>query len=156
MGETHVPFDLFEEFLRGKEPRFRYVTLNLIQSFQVYFHLNVCRPECYNLLKHNCNNFSNEVVQFLTGRPIPDHIINLPMEALNRYVCIIEVIVYLKSLHVVLAHSVNSFCHSYKPYLDQINLWSIKHQLDNLQLRRILVLPRWKSQKEQVQMWIMG
>lgn len=46
--------------------------------------LGVHRPECYDLLKHNCNSFSNEVVQFLTGRPIPDYIINLPSEALNR------------------------------------------------------------------------
>ena len=46
--------------------------------------LNVCRPECYDLLKHNCNTFSNEVVEFLVGRPIPDYIINLPNEVLDR------------------------------------------------------------------------
>ena len=52
----------------------------------IYFviSLDISRPECYDLLKHNCNNFSNEVVQFLIGRPIPDYIINLPSEALNR------------------------------------------------------------------------
>ncbi|XP_065888933.1 uncharacterized protein [Dysidea avara] len=63
MGDTHITLDVFEEFLRGKQPRFR--------------------PECYNLLNHNCNNFSNEIVQFLTGSPIPDYIVNLPSEALN-------------------------------------------------------------------------
>lgn len=63
MGETHITLHLFEDFLRGLQPKFG--------------------PECYDLLKNNCNSFSNEAVQFLTGRPIPDYIINLPNEALN-------------------------------------------------------------------------
>lgn len=28
-------------------------------------------PEAYNLFTNNCNNFSNELATFLTGRPIP-------------------------------------------------------------------------------------
>ena len=59
---------------------------NIAQGYFIYIlsSLDVHRPECYDLLKHNCNSFSNEVVQFLTGQPIPDYIINLPNEALNR------------------------------------------------------------------------
>jgi hypothetical protein len=38
----------------------------------------------YSLLRHNCNNFANEVAQFLlNGRGIPEHIIRLPQEFLS-------------------------------------------------------------------------
>lgn len=36
----------------------------------------------YSLLRHNCNNFANEVSQFLLGKGIPEHIIRLPLEFL--------------------------------------------------------------------------
>ncbi|OBS68830.1 hypothetical protein A6R68_02620 [Neotoma lepida] len=42
----------------------------------------VPRGEAYNLFEHNCNTFSNEVAQFLTGRKIPSYITDLPSEAL--------------------------------------------------------------------------
>jgi hypothetical protein len=35
------------------------------------------------LLKHNCNNFSNDLSLVLVGKPIPSHIIELPDEILN-------------------------------------------------------------------------
>ncbi|CAH1273009.1 DESI1 [Branchiostoma lanceolatum] len=38
--------------------------------------------ETYHLLQHNCNNFSSEVAQFLTGNDVPGHITNLPNEML--------------------------------------------------------------------------
>jgi len=37
----------------------------------------------YHLLKHNCNNFSDQVSEFLTGRKIPAHITGLPQEVLS-------------------------------------------------------------------------
>ncbi|RNA05660.1 desumoylating isopeptidase 1-like, partial [Brachionus plicatilis] len=37
----------------------------------------------YNLLEHNCNNFSNDLSMFLIGKPIPQHIIDLPREVLS-------------------------------------------------------------------------
>lgn len=37
----------------------------------------------YHLLKHNCNNFSDQVSEFLTGRKIPSHITGLPQEVLS-------------------------------------------------------------------------
>jgi hypothetical protein len=37
----------------------------------------------YSLLRHNCNNFANEVALFLTGKGIPEHIIRLPQEFLS-------------------------------------------------------------------------
>ena len=37
----------------------------------------------YHLLNNNCNNFSDDVAQFLTGNGIPGHITGLPSEVLN-------------------------------------------------------------------------
>lgn len=37
----------------------------------------------YNLLEHNCNNFSNELSTLLLGKGIPQHIIDLPKEIMN-------------------------------------------------------------------------
>ncbi|KAJ0843254.1 putative PPPDE peptidase domain, PPPDE putative peptidase domain superfamily [Helianthus annuus] len=39
--------------------------------------------ESYSLMTHNCNNFSNEVTQFLVGTSIPDYILNLPNEVMS-------------------------------------------------------------------------
>ena len=36
----------------------------------------------YELFHHNCNNFSHETAQFLVGRGIPQHIVDLPGEIL--------------------------------------------------------------------------
>lgn len=37
----------------------------------------------YDLIRNNCNNFSNEVCMFLTGRGIPSFIIDLPNIVFN-------------------------------------------------------------------------
>ncbi|KAL5996981.1 hypothetical protein ACLOJK_007907 [Asimina triloba] len=63
LGVTHVPKDIFEEYLQEISPRYT--------------------AETYSLLRHNCNNFSNEVAQFLVGVTIPDYILNLPNEVLS-------------------------------------------------------------------------
>ncbi|CAH8355179.1 unnamed protein product [Eruca vesicaria subsp. sativa] len=63
LGESHVPKDVFEMYLEEISPRYT--------------------AESYNLLTHNCNNFSNEVAQFLVGKGIPDYILQLPSEVMN-------------------------------------------------------------------------
>lgn len=63
LGVTHVPKDVFEMYLQEISPRYT--------------------AETYSLLTHNCNNFSNEVAQFLVGANIPDHILQLPSEVMN-------------------------------------------------------------------------
>ena len=63
LGHTHVSSDVFMEFLREISPRFT--------------------PHTYNLLSHNCNTFTNEASQFLTGSKIPSYIENLPEEFLQ-------------------------------------------------------------------------
>ena len=37
----------------------------------------------YELFSHNCNNFSNELAQFLVGQEIPKYILDLPHEVLS-------------------------------------------------------------------------
>ena len=63
LGVTHVPKDVFEMYLQEISPRYL--------------------PETYSLLTHNCNNFSNEVAQFLVGATIPDYILQLPNEVMS-------------------------------------------------------------------------
>lgn len=63
LGETHVPKDVFEMYLEEISPRYT--------------------AETYSLLSHNCNNFSNEVAQFLVGKTIPEYILNLPNEVMS-------------------------------------------------------------------------
>lgn len=63
LGVTHVPKDVFEMYLQEISPRYT--------------------AETYSLMTHNCNNFSNEVAQFLVGASIPDYIVNLPNEVMS-------------------------------------------------------------------------
>lgn len=63
LGSTEVPADLFMEYL-----------LSLAES--------TYSGDKYNLFEHNCNTFSNEVAQFLTGKKIPSYITDLPSEVL--------------------------------------------------------------------------
>ncbi|KAJ4954993.1 hypothetical protein NE237_011776 [Protea cynaroides] len=63
LGVTHIPKEVFEDYLQEISPRYT--------------------AETYSLLTHNCNNFSNEVAQFLVGVTIPDYILQLPNEVMN-------------------------------------------------------------------------
>ncbi|ETV78338.1 hypothetical protein H257_07919 [Aphanomyces astaci] len=63
LGTTQVPHEAFMAFLQDVSPRFTAAS--------------------YNLLTNNCNNFSNEVVNFLVGTSIPQHILDLPNEVLS-------------------------------------------------------------------------
>ncbi|BET02730.1 DUF862 [Nesidiocoris tenuis] len=64
LGTTHVPKDIFDLYLTGLG--------------QTEF-----KGEDYVLLKHNCNNFSDAVSNFLVGTGIPSHILSLPDDVLN-------------------------------------------------------------------------
>ena len=58
MGYTELPVEIILGFVEENSHRFT--------------------SETYDLLSHNCNNFSEEFVNFLTGNHIPDKILNLP------------------------------------------------------------------------------
>uniref|UniRef100_A0A3Q0T0N3 palmitoyl-protein hydrolase n=1 Tax=Amphilophus citrinellus TaxID=61819 RepID=A0A3Q0T0N3_AMPCI len=64
MGFTEVPGEIFMEYLTS-----------LADS--------TYRGDKYNLFEHNCNTFSNEVAQFLTGKKIPSYITDLPSDILS-------------------------------------------------------------------------
>ncbi|CAB1119021.1 unnamed protein product [Ectocarpus sp. CCAP 1310/34] len=63
LGYTDLTQELFEDFNREVQPRFT--------------------AQTYDLMKHNCNTYSNEASQFLLGKGIPEYIVNLPQEVLN-------------------------------------------------------------------------
>lgn len=63
LGVTHVPKDVFEIYLQEISPRYT--------------------AETYSLLTHNCNNFCNEIAQFLVGTTIPEYILKLPNEVMS-------------------------------------------------------------------------
>ncbi|KAG7325145.1 hypothetical protein KOW79_011461 [Hemibagrus wyckioides] len=64
LGNTEVPKDIFTEYLSSLEE-------------------SAYSPETYHLFDHNCNTFSSELAQFLTGRKIPSYITDLPADVLS-------------------------------------------------------------------------
>ncbi|KAK1793928.1 hypothetical protein P4O66_010846 [Electrophorus voltai] len=64
LGNTEVNGDIFTEYLSS-----------LGES--------TYRADRYHLFEHNCNTFSNELAQFLTGRKIPSYITDLPSDVLS-------------------------------------------------------------------------
>ncbi|KAJ0166814.1 Desumoylating isopeptidase 1 [Colletotrichum tanaceti] len=63
LGKTELPMVVIEEFLESLRPIFT--------------------VEAYDLWKHNCNNFSDSLAQFLLGKGIPEHIIKMPDAVLS-------------------------------------------------------------------------
>ncbi|XP_060884831.1 desumoylating isopeptidase 1b [Labrus mixtus] len=64
LGSTEVPEEIFKHYLTS-----------LAES--------TYRGDKYNLFEHNCNTFSSDVAQFLTGKKIPSYITDLPAEILS-------------------------------------------------------------------------
>ncbi|RZF48892.1 hypothetical protein LSTR_LSTR003272 [Laodelphax striatellus] len=65
LGVTYIPRAVFEDYLEG-------------------LRTSTFRGDQYSLFKHNCNNFSNELSQFLVGQQIPQYILNLPEHILAK------------------------------------------------------------------------
>ncbi|KAI8997841.1 PPPDE putative peptidase domain-containing protein [Pilobolus umbonatus] len=63
MGDTFLPLEVVMEYIDSQR--------------------SIFTPERYHLLDFNCNTFSNDLCQFLTGKAIPNHITDLPAEFLN-------------------------------------------------------------------------
>ncbi|XP_032357535.1 desumoylating isopeptidase 1-like isoform X2 [Etheostoma spectabile] len=59
------------------------VSLEIFMAYLISLAESTYRSGTYNLFEHNCNTFSNEVAQFLTGNPIPSYITDLPSEVLS-------------------------------------------------------------------------
>lgn len=64
LGVTEIPYQLFLEYIFG-------------------LGSSTYATGTYDLFHHNCNNFTNELSNFLFGKSIPDEILNLPKEVLE-------------------------------------------------------------------------
>lgn len=64
LGKSEIPYSLFLQYVFG-----------LGES--------TYRPGSYDLFQHNCNNFSNDVALFLTGKGVPEFILSLPQDVLS-------------------------------------------------------------------------
>ncbi|XP_013090292.2 desumoylating isopeptidase 1-like [Biomphalaria glabrata] len=85
LGQTEIPFDVFMDYLHE-------------------LSITTYKPESYHLFHHNCNNFSSEVAQFLTGKDIPSHITSLPQEVLSTpFGAMIQP--FVEAMHVQGGHS---------------------------------------------------
>ena len=72
----HLPY---QEILLGETTKSQVELEFFLQSINHRF-----TQATYSLLRHNCNNFANEVAQFLLGgQGIPEHIVRLPQEFLS-------------------------------------------------------------------------
>jgi hypothetical protein len=74
-----IPDLPFQEISLGQTNKSQVELENFLQSVNARF-----TRATYSLLRHNCNNFADEVSKFLLdGNGIPEHIIRLPMEFLT-------------------------------------------------------------------------
>ncbi|KAL2717793.1 uncharacterized protein V1478_013493, partial [Vespula squamosa] len=64
IGETYLPYSVFLEYING-------------------LGTSTFAPGTYNLFRHNCNTFTEEVSNFLAGKGIPKYILDLPEEILQ-------------------------------------------------------------------------
>ncbi|XP_017878941.2 uncharacterized protein LOC108624283 isoform X2 [Ceratina calcarata] len=64
IGETYLPYSVFFEYLTG-------------------LGSSTFAPGTYDIFKHNCNSFTEEVCNFLVGKGIPKYILDLPEEILQ-------------------------------------------------------------------------
>merc|ERR1712166_1620346 len=55
MGETEIPQEMFADYLKEIDSKFTQAT--------------------YNFLENNCNHFTHEILEFLTGNPCPDYVL---------------------------------------------------------------------------------
>nr|XP_046187774.1 desumoylating isopeptidase 1-like [Oncorhynchus gorbuscha] len=59
------------------------VTEEIFMDYLSLLGENTYSGDKYRLFEHNCNTFTTEVAQFLTGRKIPSYITDLPSEVLS-------------------------------------------------------------------------
>uniref|UniRef100_A0A3Q2NXR6 palmitoyl-protein hydrolase n=1 Tax=Fundulus heteroclitus TaxID=8078 RepID=A0A3Q2NXR6_FUNHE len=99
LGETEVTEEIFMDYLSSLGET-TYRSSGQLSSFTLEamppnlggdtehrykprISVSLFRGDRYRLFEHNCNTFTNEVAQFLTGRTIPSYITDLPSEVLS-------------------------------------------------------------------------
>lgn len=101
--------------------------LHTIAFFVYDYILTMCSPTSYDLLRHNCNNFTEEIAQFLCGTSIPKYILDLPNEVLQSSLgpAIHALVLQLeKSARPIEDEHTHSLCRQSKeasPGFDQLN-----------------------------------
>ncbi|KAF5295186.1 hypothetical protein FQR65_LT10574 [Abscondita terminalis] len=115
LGETQIPYTVFIEYLSGLgETSYGNST--------------------YDLLKHNCNNFSQELAQFLCGASIPKYILDLPNDVLQS------------NLSPALTKLVQQLEHSARPVSDENRRANKEESPEFLQLNSQIEEARSTSQ----------
>ncbi|KAK4874626.1 hypothetical protein RN001_013986 [Aquatica leii] len=116
LGETQIPYTVFIEYLSGlSETSYGTGT--------------------YDLLKHNCNNFSQELAQFLCGASIPKYILDLPNDVLQS------------NLSPTLQKLVQQLEHSARPVSDENRRVTKEESPEFLQLNTQIEEARCASQR---------
>jgi hypothetical protein len=127
LGETQVPYSVFIDYINGLSD-------------------STWAGSAYSLLHHNCNNFSEEIAQFLCGCSIPKYILDLPNEVLNSSLgpALPLLIGQLeKSARPVSEEQTRSREHS--PDFEQLN-----SQIEEVRYRSLLLEERRKTIKEKL------
>ncbi|KAF0032461.1 hypothetical protein F2P81_014751 [Scophthalmus maximus] len=102
LGETEVSEEIFMDYLSS-----------LGES--------TYRGDRYRLFEHNCNTFTNEVAQFLTGHSIPSYITDLPSEVLSTNMLPYDLVQNIISNIFLLSIS-RPFGQILRPILDSIHI----------------------------------
>ncbi|KAK0728093.1 PUL domain-containing protein [Lasiosphaeria miniovina] len=79
-GTSHLGRPMQEIYL-GRTERAQ-VPMDVIEEYMDSLR-EIYTVEAYDLWRHNCNNFSNDLSTFLLGKGIPGHITNMPQAVLD-------------------------------------------------------------------------
>ncbi|XP_060522161.1 uncharacterized protein LOC132699459 isoform X2 [Cylas formicarius] len=123
LGETQVTHAIFLDYLTG-----------LSQTSY--------SPSSYNLLHHNCNNFSEDIAQFLCGSSIPKDILDLPNEVLNLTLAaaIPALVSQLEKSARPISEEQQQFSREFSPDLTR--------EIEDARYQSFLLQQRRKTQKE--------
>lgn len=79
LGQTNLPMDIIHEYLDSVRPIFTLEVCYLFSSTVPH----ILTDQSYDLFKHNCNNFTDAFSNFLLGKGIPSHIVNMPQAVMD-------------------------------------------------------------------------
>ncbi|XP_074036198.1 uncharacterized protein isoform X2 [Leptinotarsa decemlineata] len=128
LGETQVPYFIFIDYLNGLSE----------SSFAGH---------TYNLLNHNCNNFSQEIAQFLCAASIPKYILDLPNEVLNSSLsgALVSLVAQLENSARPIAEEQANSKKEPSPDLEQLN-----SQIEEARYNSFILEQRRKTLREKL------
>lgn len=120
IGFTFLPYSVFLEYING-------------------LATSKFAPGTYNLFKHNCNNFSDEVSNFLVGTGIPKYILDLPEEILQTPIgqALVPLIEDLTKSAAVVLTSGRRFVNTIIDREDSPEFQSLNSQIEQARLNSI-------------------